>query len=79
MHRRCMADPFQWITFWFIYKKANVEKMNLNNIILNQMAFVSNSKDLAGGNTFPNRMWICGSSTLPPVSFDSVYNTAIHD
>lgn len=56
-----------------------MEKMNLNSIILDRMAFVLNSKDLAGGNIFPNRLWICGSSTCPPVLFNSMYNTVIHN
>lgn len=56
-----------------------MEKINLNSIILDQMAFVSNSKDLAGGRIFPNHLWICGSSTCPHVSFNSKYNSVIHD
>lgn len=56
-----------------------MEKMNLNSIILDRMAFVSSSKDLAVGKIFPNHLWICGYYTSPPVSFDSMYNTVIHN
>lgn len=34
---------------------------------------------LGGGKIFPNRLWICGSSTRPPVLLNSMYNTVIHN
>lgn len=55
-----------------------MEKMNLNSIILDRMASISKSKDLAGATIFPDRLWICGSSTRPAVSFNSMYNIVIH-
>lgn len=53
--------------------------MNLNKITLERMAFISNYKDLAGIKIFSIHLWICGSSTSPPVSFDSMFNTVIHN
>lgn len=55
-----------------------MEKVNLNTIMLDRMAFVSNSKVLAGDKHFQN-MWICGSSTHPSVSFNSMHNAITHD